>query len=80
MCWSRLIRAAISRFPSLRNTWAVAKAALAENYCSASLPLSRVATILAVVSALTLSTSSAIAHDFYVNWVRGGEVDSNKRS
>jgi cation/acetate symporter len=34
-----------------------------------------VATILAVVSALTLSTSSAIAHDFYVNWMRGGQVD-----
>ena len=29
-----------------------------------------VATILAVVSALTLSTSGAIAHDFYVNWVK----------
>ena len=37
-----------------------------------------VATILAVVSALTLSTSSTIAHDFYVNWVRGGEVDSKQ--
>jgi len=33
-----------------------------------------VATILAVVSALTLSTSSAIAHDFYVNWVKHGHV------
>jgi len=34
-----------------------------------------VATILAVVSALTLSTSGAIAHDFYVNWVKRGHVD-----
>ena len=34
-----------------------------------------VATILAVVSALTLSTSGAIAHDFYVNWVKRGQVD-----
>lgn len=37
-----------------------------------------VATILAVVSALTLSTSSTIAHDFYVNWMKGGEVDSKR--
>lgn len=34
-----------------------------------------VATILAVVSALTLSTSSTIAHDFYVNWIKGGKVE-----
>jgi len=33
-----------------------------------------IATILAVVSGLTLSTSGAIAHDFYVNWVKQGEV------
>ena len=32
------------------------------------------ATILAVVSALTLSTSTAIAHDFYVNWIKHGRV------
>jgi cation/acetate symporter len=37
-----------------------------------------VATILAVVSALTLSTSSAIAHDFYVNWVRHGQVEGKR--
>jgi cation/acetate symporter len=37
-----------------------------------------VATILAVVSALTLSTSSAIAHDFYVNWLKGGRVDGKR--
>src|ERR1700735_2718005 len=37
-----------------------------------------VATILAVVSALTLSTSGAIAHDFYVNWVRRGQVDGKQ--
>src|SRR5260370_1140739 len=37
-----------------------------------------VATILAVVSALTLSTSSAIAHDFYVNWVKRGQVDGRR--
>jgi cation/acetate symporter len=37
-----------------------------------------VATILAVVSALTLSTSSSIAHDFYVNWVKRGQVDSRQ--
>jgi cation/acetate symporter len=37
-----------------------------------------VATILAVVSGLTLSTSGAIAHDFYVNWLKQGQVDSNK--
>src|SRR5258708_16244530 len=37
-----------------------------------------VATILAVVSALTLSTSGAIAHDFYVNWVKGGQVDGKR--
>jgi len=34
-----------------------------------------VATILAVVSALTLSTSTAIAHDFYAGWIRRGQVD-----
>jgi len=38
-----------------------------------------VATILAVVSALTLSTSGAIAHDFYVNWVRRGQVDERRQ-
>jgi cation/acetate symporter len=37
-----------------------------------------VATILAVVSALTLSTSGAIAHDFYVNWVKRGQVDGKR--
>jgi cation/acetate symporter len=37
-----------------------------------------VATILAVVSALTLSTSSAIAHDFYVNYLKGGHVDGKR--
>src|SRR5581483_881110 len=37
-----------------------------------------VATILAVVSALTLSTSGAIAHDFYVNWVKGGKVEGRR--
>jgi cation/acetate symporter len=37
-----------------------------------------VATILAVVSALTLSTSSSIAHDFYVNWVKRGQVDGKQ--
>src|SRR6266481_9590280 len=37
-----------------------------------------VATILAVVSALTLSTSGAIAHDFYVNWVKGGRVEGRR--
>lgn len=37
-----------------------------------------VATILAVVSALTLSTSTAIAHDFYVNWIKHGKVDSQQ--
>lgn len=37
-----------------------------------------VATILAVVSALTLSTSTAIAHDFYVNWVKRGQVDGKR--
>jgi cation/acetate symporter len=37
-----------------------------------------VATILAVVSALTLSTSSSIAHDFYVNWVKRGQVDGKR--
>jgi cation/acetate symporter len=34
-----------------------------------------VTTILAVVSGLTLSTSGAIAHDFYVSWIRGGHVE-----
>ncbi len=37
-----------------------------------------VATILAVVSGLTLSTSSAIAHDFYANWARRGDLDDRK--
>ncbi len=37
-----------------------------------------VATILAVVSGLTLSTSGAIAHDFYVNWVKGGRVEGKQ--
>lgn len=34
-----------------------------------------VATILAVVSALTLSTSGAIAHDFYANWLMKDKAD-----
>ena len=38
-----------------------------------------VATILAVVSALTLSTSGAICHDFYVNWLRDGQVDERRQ-
>jgi cation/acetate symporter len=33
------------------------------------------ATILAVVAALTLATSGAIAHDLYVNVIKNGEVD-----
>ena len=37
-----------------------------------------VATILAVVSALTLSTSGAIAHDFYANWMKQGKADPKK--
>src|ERR1700752_582165 len=37
-----------------------------------------VATILAVVSALTLSTSGAIAHDLYVNWIKGGKVEGRR--
>ena len=37
-----------------------------------------VATILAVVSALTLSTSGAIAHDFYVNWIKRGQVEGKQ--
>lgn len=37
-----------------------------------------VATILAVVSALTLSTSTAISHDFYVNWLKRGQVDAKR--
>ncbi len=38
-----------------------------------------VATILAVVSALTLSTSGAVAHDFYVNWIHAGRVEERKQ-
>jgi cation/acetate symporter len=38
-----------------------------------------VATILAVVSGLTLSTSGAIAHDFYVNWLKGGHIDEKQQ-
>jgi cation/acetate symporter len=38
-----------------------------------------VATILAVVSGLTLSTSGAIAHDFYVNWVKRGDLEEHKQ-
>lgn len=37
-----------------------------------------IATILAVVSGLTLSTSGAIAHDFYVNWVKRGAIEERK--
>ena len=37
-----------------------------------------VATILAVVSALTLSTSGAIAHDFYANWLMKDKVDPKR--
>lgn len=37
-----------------------------------------IATILAVVSGLTLSTSSAIAHDFYVNWLKNSKVDAGQ--
>jgi cation/acetate symporter len=38
-----------------------------------------IATILAVVSGLTLSTSGAIAHDFYANWVKQGQVKHEVR-
>src|SRR5712691_1505938 len=38
-----------------------------------------VATILAVVSGLTLSTSGAIAHDFYVNWIKGGHIEEHQQ-
>ena len=38
-----------------------------------------VTTILAVVSGLTLSTSGAIAHDFYVNWVKGGHIEERQQ-
>jgi cation/acetate symporter len=38
-----------------------------------------VATILAVVSGLTLSTSGAIAHDFYVNWVKRGHLEERQQ-
>lgn len=38
-----------------------------------------VATILAVVSGLTLSTSGAIAHDFYTNWIRQGRVEEHRQ-
>lgn len=37
-----------------------------------------VATILAVVSALTLSTSGAIAHDFYANWLMKDRADPKR--
>jgi len=37
-----------------------------------------VATILAVVSALTLSTSGAIAHDFYANWLMKDQADPKR--
>jgi cation/acetate symporter len=37
-----------------------------------------VATILAVVSALTLSTSGAVAHDFYANWLKQGKVEGRQ--
>ena len=37
-----------------------------------------VATILAVVSGLTLSTSGTIAHDFYANWVKRGQIDGKQ--
>jgi cation/acetate symporter len=37
-----------------------------------------VATILAVVSALTLSTSGAIAHDFYANWLMKNKADPKR--
>jgi cation/acetate symporter len=37
------------------------------------------ATILAVVAALTLSTSGAIAHDLYVNVMRGGQVSEREQ-
>ena len=39
-----------------------------------------VATILAVVSALTLSTSGAIAHDFYVNWSNAARWTAGRKS
>ncbi|MFZ2144575.1 MAG: cation acetate symporter [Xanthobacteraceae bacterium] len=38
-----------------------------------------VTTILAVVSGLTLSTSGAIAHDFYVNWVKAGHIEERQQ-
>src|SRR5260370_12277440 len=38
-----------------------------------------VTTILAVVSGLTLSTSGAIAHDFYVNWIKGGHIEERQQ-
>jgi cation/acetate symporter len=36
------------------------------------------ATILAVVSGLTLSTSTVVAHDFYANWIKRGQADSKQ--
>lgn len=38
-----------------------------------------VATILAVVSGLTLATSGAIAHDCYVNLIKHGQVDERRQ-
>jgi cation/acetate symporter len=38
-----------------------------------------VATILAVVSGLTLSTSGTIAHDLYTNWIHHGHVDERRQ-
>lgn len=37
------------------------------------------ATILAVVAGLTLAASSAFAHDFYVNVLKGGKVDEKSQ-
>lgn len=37
------------------------------------------ATILAVVAGLTLAASSAFAHDFYVNVIRGGQADEKSQ-
>jgi cation/acetate symporter len=38
-----------------------------------------IATILAVVSGLTLSTSGAIAHDLYTNWIKKGQLEEKRQ-
>jgi len=82
LVWQDVIRAADKggnlTLPLLAQYLGGGKGSLGGDFMLGFVAAVAVATILAVVSALTLSTSGAIAHDFYVNWFRQGQVDSRR--